>query len=474
VTARGRTIGPQCIKVRPMPSRSTEVRDPIHGGIAVSKDELRILDHRLFQRLRHIRQLGFSDLSFPGATHTRYLHSVGAMHLAGKAFDSVFMDSTLPDISPARISELRQLVRAAALVHDIGHAPFSHATEFAMPDLRDLEVGAYADRPDLYPPARQATHEDYTIKIVTDSSLTPLIEQGLGVPALAVAGLVDPDLPSDPDWYEACGIDFRPLLQQLISSELDVDRMDYLQRDSHYAGVHYGVFDHSWLMNSLAAHLVEGRACLALSDRAIYAFDDFLIARYHMFLNVYFHYRSVSYEEMLKRYFRSGGDGWRIPADVEAYAEFDDHELTQHLRASDNEWARRIVDRREYKLLLERHGNPDAVDLSRVLVRLAEGGVPTITAASRGVLSKYFRERDAAVDAQGKLPLGPHQTASPRPASAIYVLERPYRGAPTRRARALEQSTALFERYAQHLMMSRVYVPEEFVAEAGALVDGIA
>ena len=457
-----------------MPNRSTEVRDPIHGGISVSRDELRILDHPLFQRLRHIRQLGFSDLSFPGATHTRYLHSVGAMHLAGHAFDSVFEDEALPPLAPARRAELRQLARAAALVHDIGHAPFSHATEFAMPDLRDLDVKAYRSRPDLYPPGRQATHEDYTIKIVTDSSLTPLIEQGLGVPAAAVAGLVDPELPADPAWFEAAGIDFRPLLQQLISSELDVDRMDYLVRDSHYAGVHYGVFDHSWLMNSLAAHLVDGRACLALSERAIYAFDDFLIARYHMFLNVYYHYRSVSYEEMLKRYFKGGGDGWRLPSDVEAYASFDDHELTQHLRSSDDEWARRIVERREYKMLLERHGSPDAVDVSRVLVRLAEGEVPTITAASRGVLSKYFRQRMLQPEAQGRLPLGAEATATPRGATAIYVLERPYRGAPTRRARELEQSTALFERYAQHLMMSRVYVPQEFVAEAGRLIDDIA
>ncbi len=250
--------------------------------------------------------------------------------------------------------------------------------------------------------------------------------------------------------------------------------MDYLVRDSHYAGVHYGVFDHSWLMNGLAAHIVDGRAFLALSDRAIYAFDDFLIARYHMFLNVYFHYRSVAYEEMLKRYFRSGGDGWRVPSDVEAYASFDDHELTRQLRVSRNEWARRIVERREYKLLLERHGSPEAVDMSRILVRLAEGGVPAITAASRGVLSKYFRQRAASSDAQGRLPLGSLPTAAPRGATVIYVLEQPYRGAPRRRARQLEQSTDLFERYAQHLTMSRVYVPEEFVDEAGALIDDIA
>ncbi len=457
-----------------MARAAAEVRDPIHGGIPVERSELKLLDHPLFQRLRYIKQLGFSDLSFPGATHSRYLHSVGALHVAGVAFDSIMDAPGTPEVRPARRRELRQILRAAAMLHDVGHAPFSHATEFAMPDLRDLKIGAYAHRPDLYPPGRQATHEDYTIKIVTDSSITPLLEHELGVPAGAVAGLVDPDLPVDPSWYEAGGIDWRPLLQQLISSELDVDRMDYLVRDSHFTGVHYGVFDLNWLMNNLACHVVDGAAYLALQARAIYAFDDFLIARYHMFLMVYFHYRSVAYEEMLHRYLNAGADGWTIPADIESYALVDDAQLTDQLRRSDNEWARRIVQRKEFKLLLERHGSPADVDLSHILVRLAEGGIPVITAASRGQLSKYFDGRAAHAATQGELPLGTHPTAAPRPTSAIWVLERPYRGSPTLRARHLEQSTGLFERYSEQLTMSRIYVPLERLGDAGALIDDIA
>ncbi len=451
-------------------ARGPEVRDPLHGAIAVSPHELRMMDHPLFQRLRHVKQLGFSDLAFPGAVHNRYLHSLGAMHLAGRAFDSVMADPEAPPVPDDRKAALRALVRAAAMLHDVGHAPFSHASEFAMPKLGALAIGAYAGRPDLYPGDRQATHEDYTIKAVTDSSLTAVIEADGGPPALAVAGLIDPDLPVQPDWYDVGGFDWRPLLQQLISSELDVDRMDYLARDSHFLGVHYGVFDINWIMNNLATHVVDGRVHLGLLDRAIYAFDDFLIARYHMFVMVYFHYRSVSYEEMLRRYFAEDGDGWSLPTDIEQYARVDDHHLLSHLRASSNEWARRIVERREYKLLLERHGSRDEVDLSPLTARLEKAGIPHLPATSETMLSKYFDE--SAIDAtQEHLPLAQTPRSSPPP---IYVLHEPYRGAKTRRPERLEHSTELFDRYAGQLRMSRIYVPAEHVQAAGEAIADIA
>ena len=459
-----------------MSTALTEVRDPIHGAIPISKDELTVLDHPLLQRLRYIKQLGFSDLSFPGATHNRYLHSVGAMHLAGRAFDAIFEGTGGDTLIPAeRRAELRRLVRLAALLHDVGHAPFSHATEFAMPAVGLLDVPAYRARADLYPPERQASHEDYTIKIITDSTLSPSLEQITGTPALAVAGLVDPRLQVEPEWYLSNGIDWRPLLQQLISSELDVDRMDYLARDSHFAGVHYGIFDVGWLMNHLSHHLVGDRAFLALEARAIYAFDDFLIARYHMFLMVYFHHRSVGYEEMLKRYFNDGGDGYELPHRVEDYVRYDDVHMTSHLRASDNEWARRIVERREYKLLLERHGDPQDVDLRSVESRLEEAGIPIISTASKGVLSKYFAKRkNAEAVGQGSLPLGEgvvqEDDSGPSP---IYVLGAPYRGAGQLRATELEESTDLFSRYDRQLLFNRIYVPLECLEEAGNLVSDL-
>jgi hypothetical protein len=273
-------------------------------------------------------------------------------------------------------------------------------------------------------------------------------------------------------WYDVDGVSWRPLLHQLISSELDVDRLDYLARDSHFAGVHYGVVDTGWLLGHLAVHVRDDRAWLALRERAIYAFDDFLIARHHMFVMIYFHHRSTVYEEMLKRYFEGGADGWRFPEDIEDYSKVDDHQLLAHLRASDHPWARRIVERREYKLLLERHGAPREVDQARVLDRLAESGIPTIASTSEGILSKYFTPAGPPTG-QVPLPLAGSPIAAAPPTWPIWVLSERYRGASAPRAIPLQEATGLFDRYARQLRLSRVYVPPEEVERAGRLVDDL-
>ena len=129
------------------------------------------------------------------------------------------------------------------------------------------------------------------------------------------------------DFFEDHGFDVRPLLSQLISSDLDVDRLDYLVRDSYYTGARYGQIDTHWLVSSLSRHVDEqGRVCLALDERALYAFDDYLVARFHMFLMVYFHQKSVAYEEMLRRHVEDGvaESGFRLPADFDAYLDTDD------------------------------------------------------------------------------------------------------------------------------------------------------
>jgi len=220
------------------------IRDPIHGTILVEPAEKAVIDSRFFQRLRHVRQLGFGDLAFPGATHTRHAHSLGAMHAASRLFDSVFAHVELAAPERAR---LRAATRMAVLCHDLGHLPLSHASESIAPPRSALGLPAWipSDR------AAQASHEDFTLKLLLDSSLTPVLARALspvGVAPEAVAGLIlGADAPGGPAFVVG-GRDYGPLMREIVSGELDADRMDYLLRDSLFTGVTYGRFDLDWIV----------------------------------------------------------------------------------------------------------------------------------------------------------------------------------------------------------------------------------
>jgi hypothetical protein len=422
-----------------------EVRDPLHGAIAVSGDEIALIDQPAFQRLRHVRQLGFSELSFPGATHTRYLHSLGTMELATRAFDTLF--STWSFADPSQAARLRQIVRLAALLHDLGHAPLSHATEFAMPLVSELgleRLGRPVETPD-----RRATHEDYTVLLLLDSAFTAALEQRHDFGAAAVAGLIDPALEVDPALYRDGGLDFRPVLSQIISSELDADRMDYLMRDGYFTGVKYGQFDLDWLLSNLRLLPVDGRVNLALDARAIYTFDHFLLARYHMFLMVYFHHRSVAYEQLLRGFLEDGGDGYAIPADPDRYTTFDDAHLYSVLRRSEHPRAQRIVQRRGYRLVIERHGGGSDCLLDAEAAALQDAGIPHQQVACRGVMSKYMREH----------PWEDH------PREPIYVVWRGETAGGRERVEPLAAATDLFDKYSGERQISRLYVPDECLGE---------
>ena len=427
-----------------------EVRDPLHGAIFVSSAEEPVVDHPFVQRLRGIRQMGFSELPFPGAVHSRYAHSLGCMELAGRAFDAVFRAEPAP--SPARRADLRQIVRLAALCHDLGHAPFSHCTEFAMPTLRALGVDAYSPDAVRHRLDHTASHEDYTILILTRSTLAETIAANFPFTGRHLAALVSQDVAPPDDFFLDGGRDFRRVLAQLISSELDVDRLDYLVRDSYYSGARYGQVDASWLMGSLLAHASgDGTVSLALDHRAIYAFDDFMISRYHMFVMVYFHHKSVVFEEMLKRHFTGAACSYRFPVDVEAYREMDDIHLHSYLRSSRDAWARRIVERRPYRRALELHGSRDEVDVSGAAERLRAAGIDTLTAGSTGKLSRYNV-------------MGQKREKAP----PIYVVQRGL--GVEDRVQPLDRATRVFERYQDERHIARVYVPEDRLEEAFRVV----
>lgn len=417
----------------------TAIRDPIHGSIGLDPRETALVDAPLFQRLRSIRQLGFSDLAFPGATHSRYAHALGACHLSGRVFDVIYARLDLPHRARER---LRAALRAAVLLHDLGHAPLSHASESILPPRAGLKLPAWAA-----PSTGQATHEDFTLRLLLDSDMTDVIRRAYGeidVPPEAIGSLVaGVPAPGGPH-FVVNGVDHGPLLRQVVSSELDVDRMDYLLRDSFYTGVNYGKFDLDWLISHLSAHVHEGQAQLALGNRAIFAFEDFLLSRYHMFLSVYYHRTPIGFDRMLRFYYRESPGEFEVPADPGRFLRCDDVALLTTLRASANPWAQRIAQRRPFKVLVEANPYDVGWDLVAVVEKLARAGVEHFAAESLGIVSRYF-------GAEGE----PETIWVHVPDQQRYV--------------PLEDYTPLFRRYESEVRIGRVYVEPSRYLEARSL-----
>lgn len=436
---------------------SIEVRDPVHGTIALNDGETAIVDSPEFQRLRAIKQLGFADVSFPGATHTRFLHSLGVCHLAGEAFEKIFR--AFPFSSPSIRHRFRQVFRLGALLHDIGHGPLSHTTEEVMPALSDLKIDLYKTRikndkkPDLMNSGEaRASHEDYTIKYLTDSPLTDIIRRYFNeLSPVHIACLIDKSIPCPDDFFMEQGLDFRPILSQLVSGELDCDRMDYLERDSYFTGTNYGKFDRDWMINAMAAYPHDGKLFLALNRRALYTFDDFLISRHHIHLMVYFHHKCLVFEEMLNRYLSSPDCTFKLPASISEYTQYNDFKLHEHLANSKNEWAQRIALKKPYKMLVEFHTTQENTRPENIRKTLEDAKIDVIWASSKTRLSKY------------------HSASPEDRAYPIYVVDQYDRwDKPT----PIDQSTEIFEKYENARIIDRIYVaPENYIKAEKILID---
>jgi uncharacterized protein len=415
------------------------IQDPIHGTIEVSRREIKLIDSQAFQRLRHIKQLGFSELAFPGATHSRYAHSLGAMHMATRMADRVLGSINLADYERER---LRQSVRLAMLFHDLGHPPMSHVSERVMPKVSELGIGSLAGGAE-----RQATHEDYTVKLLIDSELTALIDEHFGDDGHSGARLASIIAGTPPPGDEAAflvdGVDFLGLLHQMVSSEMDADRMDYLRRDAYYCGVSYGNFDHQWLTNALTAVPHEGSYALGLLHKGVWAFENFLLARLHMFLAVYYHHTSTCFDHLLGRFYNEGG--YRLPADSAGYLGTDDVQLLSALRASKSPWAEHIVRRHAYRLLLETHDFGEDAKDQAVDSRLEEAKIDFFRLRSRGVLSKYFKRRDEVMP--------------------LFVVEPEMQ-----RVSRIEDYTPLYKRFNDVVAVSRVFCRPEQLEQARRLL----
>lgn len=424
-----------------------EIRDPIHGAIEVSPEEVAILDSLEFQRLRAIKQLGFAEYSYPGATHNRYIHSVGVMHLAGRAFDSIFRDFKF---SSAIIrSRLRQVLRLAALLHDIGHGPLSHTTEEVMPMVADLQVSVYQGRFSQNKKNRKANHEDYTIKFVMDSSLADIIRaMDLEIQPLHVACLIDLSLTAPDDFFIDGGLDLRPILSQVVSSEMDVDRMDYLERDAYFCGTNYGRVEIGWLIGNLSWHAQNDQVFLALNRRALYTFDDFLISRHHMYLMVYFHHKSIIFEEMLLRYLTSSDCSYFLPSNLDDYIRCTDFSLYEHMGQVSNPWGRRMAERHPFKMLFELHSTTETPRPEKIKKALEDEGMQVILSSSQARLSKYH-----ATQAQQTFP--------------IFVVDH---YDPMEKPVPIEQCTRIFQRYEETRRIERLYVADEDLETAKKII----
>ena len=232
------------------------IRDPLWNTIRLDPIAVQIVDTAEFQRLRYIRQLGFTHLVYPGATHTRFDHALGVYHLTTVALGRIRENRR----TPPEALQGEHLIPYAALLHDIGHYPFSHA-------LEELEAE--------YVPTH---HEEVSERFLASSSLRE---------ALVPLGSTAPEL-----LLELISGQSEIPLRGLVSGALDLDKMEYLRRDAHFSGVPYGEVDVSRLLQGLVLlrDPDSGQYEVGVHEKAVAALESLLFAKYQMFRNVYWHH----------------------------------------------------------------------------------------------------------------------------------------------------------------------------------------
>lgn len=411
-----------------------EVRCPLHGSIPFSERERDIINHPLVQRLRSISQLGLAQLVFPGATHTRFSHALGVMHLTGRVVDRLLggMEREgVPLPAPDR-QRARRIARLAGLLHDLGHPPFSHTFEPLLPKKRALPLPRdWYDNPDL---DRRASHEDFSVAAIHALSaeaphLIPPDE------ARDICALVDRAIRPSAALTGGGRHNLYPLLKQTISGEIDADRMDYLRRDAHFAGVAYGHFDLERLITSLSSVATEQGRMMALEPGGIYPYENFLMARFHMAMQVYFHKTLLAFEYCLTQAVREGEIALDMDGSLEGFmAAREDVVLAKLYTARDKPWTSRIVHRRPLRRVLELHEPGAGAMRQRVLDALGEARIAYVHILEQRALS-----------ALGQDPNG----------FPVYVQEAVL-GRDVR-IRPLHEASVLLERYNQLFRIEYVY-----------------
>jgi uncharacterized protein len=328
-------------------------RDPVHGFIHLSRNELKLVECKAFRRLRSIKQLALTYLVYPGAMHTRFEHSLGVMELASRAFEALQVEqkskerlrSTLKRIGIG-VDQAKTLLRATALLHDVGHLPFSHGGEDVLP----------------------TKHEEVSIAIIKAEELSRLLENQFYAGIVGHIALLLGDDPVPPELL---------ILKKLISGQFDADRMDYLSRDSLHCGVGYGNFDYLRLLETLRAkESTEGGLELSLERGGIHTLEAMILARYWMFTQVYFHKTRRIYDIYLSRYLKA----WyrkQYETLLDVLKQDDVTVMGQIIRDANGKseekerqkYARRIVERSHHHVVYETGSHADARDV-RVAVEV--------------------------------------------------------------------------------------------------------
>ena len=330
-------------------NRIHEIRDPIHGFIKFDSEERKLVNSGPFQRLRYIHQLALTYLVYPGATHRRFEHSLGVMDAATHIYDvvtnpeNIYHDSVrslVPRQADYEWGYWRRVLRMAALCHDIGHLPFSHAAE-----------------KELLPPGTR--HEHLSRDHILGEELRPVFAeikiQQEDVAKLAVG----------PKYYGKELSVWESILYEMIGGDVfGADRIDYLLRDSFHSGVAYGRFDHSRLIETMRILPREDRGSnepeLGITLGGLQTAESLLWARYFMYTQLYFHPVRRIYDIHLKEFLQEWLEGHRFSTSLTNHLAMTDNEVLAGLRqaagdtsAKGHIQARRIVDRQHFRLLYE-------------------------------------------------------------------------------------------------------------------------
>lgn len=295
-----------------------EIRDPIHGFVKVSDAEAAIIAHPVFQRLRRIHQLAMAYLVYPGATHTRFSHAIGTLHVAAKLADAAGLDDD--DV---------QNVRLSALLHDIGHGPFSHVSEDVLAQ-RNPDTGRNRGEEEI--------HEAISIQVIKNVFLR---ENLITDPQFAAVKELLTGRLSDQTDGSAKPVPYRTVARDIVSGPLDADKMDYLLRDTYHCGVQYGVYDIDRLTRAVRTLLDPDstQSYLAVVEEDVPTVDQFIIAKHHMTIQVYRHkVRRIADAMLARSVLLSLADGncalqalYSVDLDnedyVRNYLEYDDERL---------------------------------------------------------------------------------------------------------------------------------------------------